>query len=152
MTARHIWTPDFAEIWTEGNTTPTTLNTVNIWEKFEGFTDAGQARGAVVDLENNRIVFARPGIYHVTGSFSFSGGNSKDYEIEALYINGAPEHKHNLHTERKLNANGDIGACSISGLLSAVAGSAVEIAIRCTDGTNDPTIRDINLTVVQIAE
>ena len=150
MTARPVISrAHHAEIFTNGNTVPTTLTTAGEWKQFLGFATLGQSRGAIGEPAEDHILIQRAGVYSVKGSFSFSGSNSRTYEVEVMCLNGTIPHP-NLHTEIKLNANGYAGSCSVSGSALFTAGATVEVWIRCLDGSNDPTIRDINLSVMEI--
>ena len=83
-------------------------------------------------------------------SASYSGGPLATYETEVKKNNGAVSFQ-NVHAERLLNATGDIGSVSMSGLASLSATDTVELWIRQTGGAlASPVLRDVTLSVSEI--
>lgn len=144
--------PHYGEIWVNGNTTATSLFSLNTWQPIAGFTQNGLSNGTTPDHTNDYITISRAGVYLVTVSASFSGGPNSTYEIEVFKNAGVTQFP-NIHAERKLSAGGDIGSSSLSGLASFSPLDTVEVWTQQTaGGLANPTFRDITLSVSEIGK
>lgn len=144
--------PQFGEIWTNGNGATTALSGLSTWAKFEGFSQNGYGRGAVPDHTSDHITISRNGRYFISVAVSFFGGANATYEIGVKRNSGALSFG-NLHTERKLNAAGDISSASIGGITSLSASNTIELWVQQTLGTLvNPTLKNVTLSVFEIGK
>jgi len=140
----------YGEVWALDNATATTISVQNTWYQFTEFGTATAVSNLTTpSTASDSVTVTNDGVYFVSISASFSGGNSTAYELQVFCNNGATSHK-NIHTERMLGAGGDVGSVSMSGILSLSASDEIELWIRNIDNTNNATIRDATLTVYQI--
>lgn len=144
--------PHYAEIWVSGNSTPTSIFSLSVWQPILEFTQNGQSSGATPDHTNDYITIARDGVYLVTVSASFTGGASCTYEAE-VFKNAGVTPFQNIHAERKLNASSDISSMSLSGIASLSASDTVEVWIRQTAGSlTSPTFKHVTLSVSEVGK
>ncbi|NIR16640.1 MAG: hypothetical protein GWN86_23045 [Desulfobacterales bacterium] len=142
--------PHYGEIWVSGNSTPTSIFSLSVWQPILEFTQNGQSNGATPDHTNDYITIARDGVYFVTVSASFTGGASCTYEAE-VFKNAGVTPFQNIHAEGKLNASSDISSMSLSGIASLSASDTVEVWIRQIAGSlTSPTFKHVTLSVSEV--
>lgn len=115
--------------------------------KLAGFTTDGIELGMTVDsTTGNDIEVSKDGIYKVSAQVSFSGTNSKTFVVE-IYNNTTAS---GFSTTRKLGTGGDVGSCSLVGLLTLAQGDKVSLYHHSTDGGTSLVMVDAQLTVERI--
>ncbi|MFC1768114.1 hypothetical protein ACFLZ2_06215, partial [Candidatus Margulisiibacteriota bacterium] len=143
-------THTYGEIYVSNNSGAQGLATQNMWYQVTSFESTGQSNNTTPSAANDDITVSQSGIYMINASIAFSGTPIQEIEFEIQKNNGATPLA-NLYTSRKLGANGDVGAVSISGLANLSATDTVELWIRnVTAGGNSITIEDANMTLVKI--
>jgi hypothetical protein len=121
---------DYGEMYVFNNSTSQTLTTQNTWYVITAFDTIGDSNNVTVDpVTDNDLTVSANGVYLVTVSLSFSGGANQTYEF-AIHVDGAIQN--DLYASRKLNAAGDVGPITLSGLLDLTASEAVDLRVRCT--------------------
>ena len=89
------------------------------------------------------------GLYHISGSYSFSGSANNEYHIRIAKNNiGEPQ----CHTERVIGTGGDVGNAGITCFVRMTNTDVVNAQIENVDGTGNPTIHNINFNMVRIGD
>ena len=113
------------------------------------FDTDGLSRGTTPDHTNDHITIDKAGRYLVTCTISFSGTANHEIGL-GVHKNNGVTHITNLHTHRKLGSGGDIGACSVMGIVALSATDTVELWAWNETGTAEIVIEDVTLTVVRV--
>jgi hypothetical protein len=115
---------------------------------IEAWNTDGLVNGVVVDsTTDNDITVPSAGIYEVQASISFNGTLSRTFLI-TIYKNGSST---DLTMERKLGTGGDVGSCSLVGLIQCAASDVIELYQSSSDGGTDMTVREAQLVVKKIS-
>lgn len=115
---------------------------------IEAWNTDGLANGIVVDsTTDNDVTVPSAGIYEVQASISFGGSLSSTFLI-TIYKNGSPT---DLTMERKLGTGGDVGSCSLVGLVQCAASDVIELYQSSSDGGTAMTIREAQLVVKKVS-
>lgn len=145
MTALATW-KHRGTLYVTGNTTAE--STVDATpRKIAALDTQGVEEGLTVDEASNQITVAVAGDYLVIGSVSFSGSLSKTFNV-AIYKNTSTT---NLMFERKLGTGGDVGAATVSGIVTCAADDDISLYQSSTDGGTAMTITDAQLTVIRLS-
>lgn len=140
---------DYGELYAVDNAVATAIAVAGTWYQFTQFGAVGQANGAVPSTATDDITVARAGVYLVTASCCFNGSPLDNIEVEVQTNNGAVRLT-NLRARRRLNASGDVGSVSLSGLASLSVNDTVELWVRNITAAAAVTICNVNLSVVEI--
>lgn len=141
----------FGEIYVQGNTNATDIQTTNVWEQFVDFTNDGQSNNCSPDATSNHILITEAGIYQVMASVSFTGGKDDQYEVQ-IYKNDGATALPNLYSTRFINNTGEYGSVSISGLADFAVNDSIELWIRDVTNNTDAILKDVNLSLIQIGK
>jgi hypothetical protein len=151
--ARLLGAHTYAEIYVDGNSTPTTINTQNVWEQVTVFNTNGESNGATPDHTNDHITINQAGVYLVNVTVaieSVSGGSAAEFQGEVFKNNGATGFS-NLHFFRQMAGGGsDVGSAAVTGLDAFVANDTIELWVRNITNTSNLIIKHANLSVVRL--
>jgi hypothetical protein len=138
----------YGELFNINNSTSQPITTLGQWYQVD-FASAGISRGTTPSAATDDITISTAGVYAILASVAFSGTANTVYELAVKKNNGATEFEC-LYSKRKLNANGDVGSVSISGICELVDTDTVELWVRNTTG-NNKTFEPVhaNLTVLK---
>jgi hypothetical protein len=142
----------FAGISAEGNTTQTTISTINVKVQVTIFDTNEAANGATPDHTNDHITINKAGSYAVVGSASITSvaGAAAKFHIECYKNNGAT-HLSGVHTSRNLaGGGGDTGSISFSGPVDLADGDTIEVWVTNVSNTQNIIFEDINLAVYMV--
>jgi hypothetical protein len=89
------------------------------------------------------------GLYEVSFSCAFSGAANTTYHVQ-VRIDGTEQN--NLESIRLLSSGGDVGAMTITGLLSITAGDDVEVWAAADSDSSSFVMEHANLSVRSIGE
>ena len=127
---------------TAETTTDATPRKVAAWN-----TD-GIANGMTIDsTTGNDITCDIAGTYQVNVSCSFSGSAAKIFEFE-LYVSGAAS---GFAVQRTIGAGGEVGAASLSGIVTVSAAATLELYHRSTNGGTAFTATEAQMTAHRIS-
>jgi len=116
--------------------------------KIAAWNVDGLEKNMTVDSTTGKDITADvDGVYIVVANISFSGTNSKTFQLE-IFKNGVAT---GFAIDRKLGSGGDVGAAPIIGLLSLVATDTVEVFQSSPDGGAALTVSEAQLSVVRIS-
>ncbi|GAG87687.1 unnamed protein product, partial [marine sediment metagenome] len=135
----------WGEMYIYNNSVATVIHTEDMYHNVTAGVTEGETNGFTYATGN--LTATHAGLYMVSLSCSFSGGNNVEYHM-TMGVNAVRQT--NLHTERKLGAGGDKGSISISGLISLSATDKVNIMIENVDGTDNAIIHSANLNLYRI--
>lgn len=115
--------------------------------KLTAFANNGIARGLTPDHTNDRLTVDAnsAGDYLVVFQCAFSGTNNATFEFEA-YVNSVAS---GYKVSRKLGVAGDVGSCSLIGLVTLADGDDVEIFVNGGPG-DSLTVEDAQLVLVRV--
>lgn len=136
--------PQYAEGYiTPGNGVATTINTVNVWEHVQVFSNAGPVSG--VTFSANSFTVADAGVYRVTYSVSATApSNNQTFEY-AFSVDDAIDNSSILR--RKINSITDAGAISMTTFLDLSASEVVKFETRNITGTANTTFTHGNINI-----
>jgi len=134
----------YAEIYVQGGAVSQAITTGGTYEKFIGFTTDAASNGMTAAAASDKITVTQAGHYEVKFQISFSGTNSSTVDFRINW-NGVAQNQ--LHCKRKLGTGGDVGSCSIVGIIDATAATTDIEVWFTTDGTGDNIVAvDAQLT------
>jgi len=134
----------YAEIYVQGGAVSQAITTGGTYEKFIGFTTDAASNGMTAAAASDKITVTQAGHYDVKFQISFSGTNSSTVDFRINW-NGVAQNQ--LHCKRKLGTGGDVGSCSIVGIIDATAATTDIEVWFTTDGTGDNIVAvDAQLT------
>jgi len=132
------------EMTQSGNSTDTTINTVNVWEPVLNFS-AGSLDN--MTFASNALTILFDGDYDVSWACNASIAATNKVAEFGVSVNDAIQD--NLTTQRKF-ATADIGAIAGVGVLSLSAGDVVKFETRNITDDTDILIANATLTVHRI--
>lgn len=136
----------YGEMYVDDNSTQTTIDTQNQWEEVVTIITAGSLSGFTHSGSALTVSAGSAGLYQINGTISPSSvGTGKTYEFAIRINDGTP--LSNTITQRKF-ANIDVGAISISGIVTVADADVVKLVIRGTDvSTSNITIIHANINL-----
>lgn len=144
----------FGEIYAQDNAVPTAIAIAGKANKVQVtvFDTNGQSNNATPDHASDHITVIKAGMYmaNISMSVSGAGGDADDFGFSIWKNDGNTEFA-NLHTHRKLAGGaGDRGSVSMSGIIDCAVDDTIEVWTWNEDDTDNLTIDDITLTLVQV--
>ena len=144
----------FANMYAQDNTTPTVITTAGKPDKVQVviFDTNGPSNNATPDHTNNNITIVKASRYLVTVAIivSGSGGDADDFGFSLWRNNGNVEFP-NVHGHRTMSGGaGDRGSVHLSGIITLAVDDTLEVWVWNEDDTDNLTIDDISLSIVQI--
>jgi len=134
----------YAEIYVQGGAVSQAITTGGTYEKFIGFTTDAASNGMTAAAASDKITVTQAGHYEVKFQISFSGTNSSTVDFRINW-NGVAQNQ--LHCKRKLGTGGDVGSCSMVGIIDATAATTDIEVWFTTDGNGDNIVAvDAQLT------
>lgn len=135
------------ELSVANGSTAQSIPTGATYEKLTAFTTVGDT--VEVTAVADSMVIRKAGYYFVKGSFSLSSGTVNVNTFGALFIDGIEQS--DIHYERKIATTGDVGSCTMSGLVYLNIGDVLDVRMRHEDGSAvDITVHYANLSIMQI--
>lgn len=108
-----------------------------------------------VDHTADEIVVDEAGTYMVKACVSFSGTASKTFQLEFYKYDASASplvYSASGHAvDRKLGAGGDVGACSLHGIIAFSAGDKIAIFQSSSDGGTALTVTEAQLSIYRIS-
>ncbi len=139
----------FAEIFVQANNTADTVATATNTQVTRFAVD-GVSNNMTPDHANDHITVTKAGMYLCMVSVSFAGDANVNWGF-SVYKNDGNTEFTNVHSHRKLNAGGDIGSISMSGIIDLAVNDTIEVWMKHAAGVNkDITVEDITMSLVQI--
>lgn len=115
--------------------------------KLVAFTADGPSSSDITPSQgDDSITVSIAGKYKVEAQASFSGTASKTFLIRA-YVDGVVT---TIGCQRKLGTGGDVGSCSLNGILSLTAAQVVTLYISSSDGGTDFLTVDGQLCLTRV--
>ena len=144
----------YANMYAHDNATPTTITTGGEANKVQIviFNANGLSDNMTPDHNNDHITVVKAGHYiaHVSITASGAGGDQDEFGFGMWKNNGNTEFP-NVHGHRNLAGGaGDIGSIHLSGIVDLAANDTIEVWCWNEDDTDDVTIDDISLSLIQI--
>ena len=144
----------FANMFAQDNATPTTITTAGKANKVQIviFDTNGESNNATPDHINDHITILKAGKYLVLIDITASGagGDTDRFGFSLYKNNGATEFPQVHGHETMAGGAGDINDIALTGIIDAAANDTIEIWVWNEDDTDNLTIDDISLTLVQI--
>jgi hypothetical protein len=138
----NINSPKYGVLSTQTNTTgETTVDATP--RKITAWNTNGINDGVTVDAANDHLKILTAGVYIVFANLSFSGTASKTYQIE-IYKNGLTT---GFATDRKLGTGGDVGSCSMLGIMQCAVNDTIELYQYSSDGGSAMVVTEAQLGV-----
>jgi hypothetical protein len=137
----------YGELYTDDNSggTPQVIGTsavqVNQWDAV------GSENNMTGSVSTDDITADVGGTYLAFLSLSFSGTSSSTFVIE---ITKGDAGQANLRCERKLGTAGDVGSCSVSGLISLSTNDTVEVYATADGASKNFLVHEANLTLHKV--
>jgi hypothetical protein len=111
--------------------------------KVAAWNTNGVNDGVTPDATNDHLKILTDGTYIVFANMSFSGTASKTYQLE-IYKNGLTT---GFATDRKLGTGGDVGSCSIIGIMQCSANDEIQLYQSTSDGGSAMTFTEASQTL-----
>ncbi len=144
----------YANIYAQDNTTVTTITTGGKANKVQItiFDTNGPSKNATPDHTNDHITITKAGFYMAFLDITASGaGGDQDLFGFSLYKNNGTFEFANVHGhETMAGGAGDINDVFLSGPVDLAVNDTIEVWCWNEDDTDNLTIDDISLTLVQI--
>lgn len=115
--------------------------------KITAWNTDGMNNGVTPVNGSDHILIDTAGIYQVCVSVAFSGTSSKQYQLE-IYKNGLTT---GFAVDRKLGTSGDVGSCSIVGIITCAQSDTIEVYQSSSDGGSAITVSEAQLAVHRIS-
>ena len=139
--------PAYGELWMFENPNPIPLPVQNDYREVSDWV-AGESLNVTLDIDNNRMVAGKKGMYLINVSLSFTGSPNTLFHF-TIFKNGVREIK--MHPQRTTGAVNTEGAVSISGLLDMNVGDYIDMRTEQETGINKQvTIQHANFSMVKI--
>lgn len=142
----------FGEIGVYNNVGQTAIAGAGTKVQYDSFNTDGVSNNITPDEANEQLTIDHAGIYQVTLSIHASGvaGGAVLFSFD-IYKNNGGTHLTNLHAHRNFAAGvSDIASISISGLVSLSASDDLELWVTNETNTDNITLNDVTLSVIQV--
>jgi hypothetical protein len=116
--------------------------------QIEVFDTNGPQLNAIADHTENHIVVGITGAYEVSAHISMLGGANTVLSFAVFKNNGATQVI--PRTSRKVGGSLDVGAASIGGLASLVAGDTIELWVQNETNSANMTAQDVSLFIQKV--
>ncbi|MCP5087916.1 MAG: hypothetical protein GY952_14075 [Rhodobacteraceae bacterium] len=116
--------------------------------KIAAWNTDGVEAGVTVDHTSDDMTIDVAGTYLVTLAASFSGSGNDDYQLEIYKNAGAT----GFAVDRKLGTGGDVGSCSIMGIVNFAATDTVSVYQSSSSGGTAMTVTEAQLGIVRIGD
>ncbi len=144
----------YANIYAQDNATPTTISLAGKANKVQitVFDTNGLSNLCTPDHTNDHITIVKAGVYIVHLDITASGaGGDQDKFGFSLYKNNGTTEFPNVHGhETMAGGAGDINDIMLVGLIDVAVNDTIEVWVWNEDDTDDLTIDDIGLTLIQV--
>jgi len=138
----------YGEIYVNNNGTPTTINTVNVWEEVTVMDDSGLLSGITRSTNNLVLSAGSDGIYQVNAAMSATPAETaRNYEF-AISVNDAIITK---SMSRNYSTNLEAWSSGLCELLTLQEGDEVTLEVRNITGDDDITIIHATVTLHKVA-
>ena len=140
------------EIWFKDNTTPITLNSAGEVQ-ITDFDNNGESYNTSPDHTSNDITIDISGRYLIIVSLTVINDSPISHVVDvSVFKNNGTIELQNLHSHRSLaGGSGDVGAMSLSGIITLTVNDTVEIwAITDSGVDRDVIFEDCTLTIIKI--
>jgi len=134
----------YGEISVANNAVGQTLTTADTAEQITQFADDGQSNGVTTDALNDEMTIDNTGVYEILVSMSFAGTANIEYEI---FVAVDDVQQTDIQCQRKLGGGGDVGAATITGILSLTAGEVLTLWASAGSDASDFTAGQLNFSV-----
>lgn len=139
--------PAFGEAYQTGNSTATTINTVNVWEEVDNFI-AGENQGVTVASGTMTVDSGQGGVYSIAVALSGLAGAANNIYEFAFSVNDTILTK--SIGSRKFASTTDAGSVSLNCLSNLSAGDIVKLEVRNTTSASNFTVVNSNMTIQRI--
>ena len=130
-----------------GNAVATTVSVQNTWYQFTEFAGVGPENDMTGSTVTDDITIGTTGTYFAIASISFDGGSTDEYEVKLAKNNGATDLTY-CYQNRLLGTGGDVGALTVSCIVSLTANDTVELWARNITVAANLTIVDASLNIL----
>jgi hypothetical protein len=112
----HLHSGIYGGIHVHDNTGSQSIATGATYTKVTAFDDADYHSQVEVDTANSKLIINIPGVYHCTGTFSFSSGTANVEWFGSIFLDGVEQE--NMHWTRKVSAANDVGSAALTGFFA----------------------------------
>lgn len=132
---------NYGGMYIHANATATTINTVNVWEEVDGFTE-GLNEG--ITYNTDEMIIETDGVYQCVFTYSTLSASANQTFDVALSVNGTIQNK--CYTSRRYGSS-DIGVGSGTCLLSVSASDTIRMEVRNITSSSNITFQEANINI-----
>ena len=135
-----------------GSTSQDNIDTTKI--KLTGFNTNGLSNGMTVDHTDDSIKALVAGTYEISMNLSFSGTNSAEFQLEVYVYDDSTTSwvASGFSVDRKLGTGGDVGSCSLTGLVALDVDDKIAIYVSSGAATDDITPTEAQFIAKRISD